>query len=362
MQICEVVVLDNGSGSIKSGMGGDDKPQSIFPTMVGDAKEGKERYIGNEAKEKRDLLTLKYPIKQGIIKDWEEMEKIWNHTFFQELKISPNEVLVLLTEIATNLKANREKMTQIMIETFDVVGLYIAVQSVLSLYETGRTTGTVLDSGEGISHVVPIYEGYFFPHATSQLEIAGTELTEYLMKMYSERGFTKIFPDRFTMMNMKEKLCFVSLEFEKDMERCESFEEKYELPDGNVIVLGSERFRCAEALFQPNFLGIESEGIHEIAFNSINKCDFEIRKDLYLNFILSGGNTLFPGFEDRIYNELTCLAPENMKVKVIAPKNRINSSWLGGSILSSLNDFQKKWVTKQDYDETGPTIIHRKCF
>jgi len=334
--------------------------------MVG--SENQDCYVGQNAIQKKGVLKLQYAVEHGVVEDWDLMEKIWTHTFTNELKAQASDHNVMLTEAPQNPTKNREKMTQIMFETFNVPAFYVAIQAVLSLYSAGKFTGIVFDSGDGVTHLVPIYDGYALPHSVRRIDLAGRDLTTYLQKILVERGIDlKTSAEKEIVKDIKEKLAYVALDFNEEMQKYQSGasqEVTFDMPDGSVISVGNERFRCCEALFQPNLIGLEGVGVDKLTDESIRSADIDVRKDLYQNIILSGGTTMLAGLTERLLKELQKLAPQNMssKVKITAPKERKYCVFIGGSVLSSIPSFQQMWITKEEFDESGPSIVHRKCF
>merc|ERR1712157_237532 len=229
------VVIDNGSGMVKAGFAGEETPRAVFPAIVGRPKNAsamqgvqqKDCYIGEEANQKRGILNLNYPIAAGIVESWDDMEKVWNHTLYNELRVTPSELTgVLLTEAPRNPKANREKMVGIMFETFEVQNTYVAIQAVMSLYAAGRTTGLVVDSGDGVSHTVPVFEGFSVPHAVERMEIAGRQLTEFMQKLMIEQGEEMTSASEFQIVrDIKEEHCYVALDYESEMEQAQKSSE-----------------------------------------------------------------------------------------------------------------------------------------
>lgn len=371
------IVIDNGSGMVKAGFAGDNAPHCIFPSIIGIPRykkfmnitetesNSKAIYVGEDAQNKRGILKLKYPIEHGIIKNWDDMESIWNYTFYDQLRVDPKERKVLLTEPPQNPKINREKMMEIMFEKFNISASYVAVQGLLSLYSSGRTTGIVLDIGDGVTHTIPVYEGYGIAHAINRHDLAGRDLTYYLQKLLNNRGLQFISStEKEIVRDIKEKLlyCAIDVVDEQKLYKTRNMTRSYILPDGNAIKIGEEMFETTELLFDPMIIGKEIAGIHEAVNNSISQCDIDTRKSLYSNIVLSGGTTMIKNLDSRLNKEIkSLLTNQRMNVKIITPQNRNISVWIGGSILASLPTFDNAWILKEEYLECGPNIVHNRC-
>ena len=372
------IVIDNGTGYMKGGFSGENAPRAVFPTLIGNPKENQlltdtniPRIIGQEALEKIGMADVRAPIEKGIIKDWEDMELIWKHMFQNELRIAPDDHNIILTDVPSNTPENREKMAYMMFEKFNVPGLYIAMTSVLAVYDAGRTSGMAVDSGQIMTNFVPVYEGFAFPNAISKSETGGQILTDYLISLLTEKKYNiNTTTKKLKINEIKERYCKVSYDFENEIREAGeegNLEERVKLPDGEEIILEIEKLKCPEALFRPNFLNKSEnnmKGLHDECCASIQQIDVEIRKDLYSNIILSGGNTMFEGLPERLTKEIQKLTPSaaSNKVKVIALPERKYASWIGATILSSLSNFQCMWITRAEYKETGVSIVHKKCF
>ncbi|KAG7480720.1 hypothetical protein MATL_G00059280 [Megalops atlanticus] len=347
------VVIDNGSGVIKAGFAGDQIPKYCFPNYVGRPKhvrvmagalEG-DLFIGPKAEEHRGLLSVRYPMEHGIVKDWNDMERIWQYVYSKEqLQTFSEEHPVLLTEAPLNPSKNREPCSS------------------RPSYATGRTTGVVLDAGDGVTHAVPIYEGFAIPHSIMRVDIAGRDVSRYLRLLLRKEGYDFHTSAEFEVVRtIKERACYLSLNPQKD-ETLETEKAQYTLPDGSTLDIGPARFRAPELLFRPDLIGDESEGIHEVLAFAIQKSDMDLRRTLFSNIVLSGGSTLLKGFGDRLLSEVKKLAPKDVKIKISAPQERLYSTWIGGSILASLDTFKKMWVSKKEYEEDRARAIHRKTF
>lgn len=382
-----VVVCDNGTGFVKCGFAGANFPEAIFPSMVGrpilryeemvDNLEVKDIMVGDEASRLRQMLQITYPLDNGIVRNWDDMMHVWNYTFFEKLKVDTKQCKIMLTEAPMNPKKNREKMIQTMFETYGFQAAYISVQAVLTLYAQGLLTGVVVDSGDGVTHIVPVYQGFALPHLTRRLDVAGRDITRYLIKLLLLRGYAfNRTADFETVRKIKEKLCYVGydLELEKRLAlETTVLVQTYELPDGRVIKVGAERFEAPEALFHPDLIDVETPGVGKLLFDTIQKADIDIRKDFYNHIVLSGGSSMYPGLPSRLEKEIRELYLERVlkgdktnmkkfKCRIEDPPRRKHMVFLGGAVLADImKDKEHFWMNKSEYDEQGFAVL-KKCF
>lgn len=370
----ETIVIDNGSSFIKAGLAGYDAPSSIFPTFVGHPKSAfqsksasKNIYVGDEACAKSGTLILKSPIERGIIVNWDDIEKIWHHTFYNELRVDPADHPVLLTESIKCPKSHREKMIQIMIETFNVPSFFVCPQPCLSLCASGRITGLVCEMGDGVTQFAPFFNCFVFKHNVTISNLAGSDVTNYLQKLLQDRGhkFTTS-SEKEIVRDIKEKHGFVSLNYDKELQESKKSSSKnvsYSLPNGKSLTLSSECFMSTELLFKPYLNDFDSDGLDQMIFNTIKSCNIGARKLLCANIVLSGGAALLKGLPERIEKEMVDLEPPTMQIKVVDLdyKDRKFGAWVGGSIFASLPTFPRCVITHDEYNDVGPAIVHNKC-
>ncbi len=371
---------------MKAGFSDDDVPRVVIPTVLGrpasnsgpqpeqaeveedDKNEQIDIFVGEEALNKGGTLQLSRPIVKGEISDYDTMELIWKHIFYNELLTETKTHSVIVTEAPFATYENRKKMAEILFDNLGVESLYITNNSTLALYANGKTTGTVVDIGYQTTSFVPIYEGFVLNHAVTKVDTGGKDLTDYFAYIIGQRSDN----DKFTnegqksMINeLKEKICEVAEDYDSQIKKCldQKILEEYNLPDGSKVHIGPEKYQCPELLFQPQFFQKDHYGLHEQTFKSIKRCDEDIEKDLFQNVILCGGSSLFLKIRKKFEKELQSLAPTGKTVKVIAPPERKFSAWLGGAILSSMTNFKNTmFVSKKEWMENGQNVIYDKFF
>ncbi|XP_067824800.1 actin-5-like [Heptranchias perlo] len=359
------LVVDIGSGSCRVGYAGKPRPDSVVRSIMGYPR-GKSKSnnitVGKTVSTEPDLKLIQ-PTRQGIIVDWRAAEDLLRHVFYEDLKVSPEEHAILISDPPLSPTTNREKIAEFLFERFNVPAMHVSYQSVLAVYSYGKTTGLVVDSGDGVTHAVPVHDGYNMPDAISRLDLGGHDLTTYLIKLLSKAGNAFHEKASYIVEDIKQKCCYVAVDYQKETNQLDQEHlVDYELPDGHIITIGKERFKCPEALFNPSVVESNQEGIHIMAINSLKRVQPQVRQLMYNNVLLSGGSTLFDGFNFRFCKEIFALAPGDIKTKIHSVPERKYAVWIGGSILASLHAFQSLWVRQEDYKERGPFIVHRRCY
>ncbi|KAJ8924952.1 hypothetical protein NQ315_001117 [Exocentrus adspersus] len=356
----KVIVCDNGTGFVKCGYAGSNFPAHIFPSMVGRpiiravnkigdievkglhvdgvASTLPDLMVGDEASALRSLLEVNYPMENGVVRNWEDMCHVWDYTF------GPKKM---------NLDPRETKASAF----------------------AGLLSGVVVDSGDGVTHICPVYEEYALPHLTRRLDIAGRDITRYLIKLLLLRGYAFNHSADFeTVRMMKEKLCYIGYDIETEQRlalETTVLVEPYTLPDGRVIKVGGERFEAPEALFQPHLINVEGQGIAELVFNTIQAADIDMRPELYKHIVLSGGSTMYPGLPSRLEREIKQLYIERVlkndveklnkfKIRIEDPPRRKDMVFIGGAVLAEvMKDRDAFWLSKQEYEDQGLKILKK---
>jgi centractin len=384
------IIIDIGSGIIKAGISGQEAPKTIFPNYIGEPKyskvlrsfskdnqEMKEQYIGKDCSKYLGILKLRYPVKNGIFENEQDILTVFKY-IYQNLEINNEEIRehpILITEPLLNPYINREKIASALFENLSAPAIFFASQPILSLFSTSNTSGVILESGEGVTQSCVVYEGYSIPNSYIRNNYGGRDVTEYFQTLLKKQGYSFSTTSEFEIVRkMKEEICFTAIgnsnsvlsnmsghfDLGGNKNKSES-SNTYNLPDGNAIKIGEEKCIAPEILFNPSIIGSEYLSFQEMIVTSINKVDIDLRKNLYTNVLISGGNTLFKGIQEKFHTEIKYLSPKNMKVKIHSPGNRLLSCWTGGNVISTLEIFKKMWVTRDDWSEKGnKSIIHVK--
>ena len=384
------IIIDIGSGIIKAGISGQEAPKTIFPNYIGEPKyskvlrsfskdnqEMKEQYIGKDCSKYLGILKLRYPVKNGIFENEQDILTVFKY-IYQNLEINNEEIRehpILITEPLLNPYINREKIASALFENLSAPAIFFASQPILSLFSTSNTSGVILESGEGVTQSCIVYEGYSIPNSYIRNNYGGRDVTDYFQTLLKKQGYSFSTTSEFEIVRkMKEEICFTAIgnsnsvlsnmsghfDLGGNKNKSES-SNTYNLPDGNAIKIGEEKCIAPEILFNPSIIGSEYLSFQEMIVTSINKVDIDLRKNLYTNVLISGGNTLFKGIQEKFHTEIKYLSPKNMKVKIHSPGNRLLSCWTGGNVISTLEIFKKMWVTRDDWSEKGnKSIIHVK--
>lgn len=380
------IVCDNGTGFVKCGFAGDNFPAHIFPSMIGRPLmrfeeefknvELKDVMVGDECAQHRAMLETSYPLENGVVTDWKGVINLWDYTFNERLKVDPKEHKILLTEPPMNPRDNQKKMLSCMFETYNFAAAKVSIQAMLVLYAQGLLTGVVVDSGDGVTHIVPVWEGVCPPTLIKRLNVAGRHITRYLIKLLQVRGYAfNRSADFETVRQIKEKFCYIG--YDLDVEKRLALDttvlmQSYTLPDGRVIKLGPERYEASEVLFKPSLIDVEGAGMHDMLFNMIQEADVDLRPAFYKHIVLSGGSTMYPGLPSRLEKEMKDLYLNKIlkgdtkrlakfKLRIEDPPRRKHMVFLGGSVLADImKDRAEFWISREEWAEHGANIIGKK--
>ncbi|CAK1588122.1 unnamed protein product [Parnassius mnemosyne] len=367
---CVSVVFDLGSQNTKAGFAGESFPRCMIPTTLGRFRRSglsdgfPDVTLGEEAIKMRGVNHLDWPVDKGFIKDWDDVEKLWHHIFYRKLHVPPEEARVMYVIHPLTSKRDKEKITEIMFESFMVRNIYLGLSPALVLHASGRTSGVVWENGYSCSYVAPVFEGFPIKNATITSQINGKTLTECLQNLMNKVGYSFTTPTEIELLeSIKAQLCYVAREYDEEVVS-ENNKIKFDLPDGQHVLIGEERFKCPELLFQPHLLKLQCPSIVDDICTSIKKCDLEYKSLFYNNIVLSGGSSLLKGLSDRLTIELNKQVKDlpDVETNVDAMSSRHLAAWAGGSILASMDSLNGFWMTKDEYEDDGADRVHCKFF
>lgn len=325
----ETILIDIDSGVASAGFAGDDAPRVKMSTVID----------GHDA------------LEQGYVKDWGRFATLLSN-IFAEIRVESAGNRVFITETLLNPEAKREELTKLLFESFGVDGMLVFPRSVLALISQERLNGIVVDIGEDASYVVPAYKGYPIKHAILKFNLAERDLDTNMQKLLADRGISV---DLKTAGELVDSLCYVAQDYEQTLASGGQGEASHA-----GTTLGNERFQVPEAFFQPALIGVETPGVHEITHRSLMACNLDYRKELYGSIVLTGRGSMLSGMAERLAKEVTALAPRNVTINVSAAPDRDASAWRGGSMLAYSSNLESTWITRAEYEETGPEIVNRK--
>lgn len=396
------VVIDNGTGFTKMGYAGNYEPSFITPSTIATAVEKKgfvrkddiadlDFMIGNEAMTGAADYNVDYPIRHGLVENWDNMEKFWQRCIYQYMRCDPEEHYFLLTEPPLNTPENRENTAEIMFETFNVPGLYIAVQAVLALCasrifsngnmtDKAHLTGTVIDSGDGVTHVIPVVDGYVIGSCIKHIPLAGRDVTNFVLQQLRERG--EVFPadDALSIAKkIKETYCYVSKDIVEEYQKFDA-DMKFPVYKGKnprngqeySIDVGYESFLAPELFFNPEIYSSDfADPLSTVVDSTIQNCPIDTRRRLYEYITLSGGTTMFKDFSKRLKRDIKKIVQvrqseiqkrhptmpvKPIEVEVHSHPFQRYAVWFGGSLLASQSEYLGMFHTKAQYEEEGPRI------
>lgn len=373
MDTAQTIVVDIGSGYCKAGFSTDKKPRSEFPSIVGNLRhkgsfigcQDQDTYAGNQAMSKIGLLNVQYPIKYGFIANWNDFTTLLRYTFEDELRVNYAEHPLILTESSRSDQRQREKLLQVIFETFQVPSFYLGKQPIFSIYSSGQKTGISVDIGYEMTQIVPVVEGSIVSSAMTTQNFGGKTITDYFLKALKERGCALSELSANLVANeVKEKLGYVALDFENEVKKnngSHGCDTSYQTQDGDEFKISDERYNCPELLFSPQINKLGHLSLQKVVYETVMKCESNVQNQLFDNIVLCGGSSLFNGLPERFKLELKGMVNKSTKINLVAPANRNYAAWMGAAAFASLPDFAELAIKSEEYRESGAQILTKKC-